>query len=293
MCCSLEPAHFSATTIYVGEAKHPTRDVLTHVLGYQNTAENLSRGPNAMVLPFPSAEFMTPENVISNKDNAAALKQLFQRYRDTIRPVERGYSKSLAAGGCASNHVQVFDTGDYTVVMAKSDNIVEMHKALGQVRESRRPKLDRHFLVAYRKLYPGWTLALCCFDGSFQADPMLWWYVPLNTSRLFAPTLDAHDGKPPNVNQAVALDHTLVFGSTDRPRGERVFGQIDETLRPWLADRIHGVQYKPPVLSTQFELSDGWAANGDFVVKWDDVPAGRNPGWRPLRVPPPGAEVGK
>lgn len=286
MCCSLEPAHFSSTTIYVGEATHPTRDVLVHVLGYQNTAENLSRGPNAMVLPFPAAEPMTPENVLSTKENSADLKRAFEKYRAVVNPVERGM-KSMPrsnAAAAAAPVVQVFDAGDYTVVMAKSDNVVEVHKALAQVPEARRPKLDRHYLVAYRKLYPDWTIALCCFDGRIKADPMLWWYSPRDPSRFFVPTLDAHDGKPPRADDLVHLDHTLVFGSTIKPRGEFIFGRLHDDLRPWLADQVVGQTYTP---------EDGWAANGDFVLPWSwESTRGRYFGsrdWRPLRVPPPGA----
>jgi len=35
-------------------------------------------------------------------------------------------------------------------------------------------------------------------SGYVDAEPLLWWYEPSDEENLFIPTMDAHDGGPPN-----------------------------------------------------------------------------------------------
>src|SRR5688500_18360966 len=74
MCVSAAPAHFSDTVLYVGRVDHP---VFGHieVVGYQNTAVNLSRGPNAMLLHLPAVT-MSPANFLDTTANRTILADM-------------------------------------------------------------------------------------------------------------------------------------------------------------------------------------------------------------------------
>jgi len=107
--------------------------------------------------------------------------------------------------------------------------------------------------VAYAYWYPGWHVALCCFDAREMspADPILWWYEPKDPNRLFYPGLDAHDGNRPNLKRLVDVDHTLIAGCTTERNakgwgspgvGEAVYGnKIPETMAPFLPDKVIGM----------------------------------------------------
>ena len=55
MCISTGEATFSGTIVYCGRQHHPVHGLI-HVMGYQNTAVNLSDGRNAMLLHLPAQQ---------------------------------------------------------------------------------------------------------------------------------------------------------------------------------------------------------------------------------------------
>lgn len=63
MCISTGEAAFSGTILYCGR-RHDRVHGLVHVLGYQNTAVNLTDGPNAMLLHLPTRQ-LTPRHFLS------------------------------------------------------------------------------------------------------------------------------------------------------------------------------------------------------------------------------------
>lgn len=246
MCCTLEPAELSNTILYAAEAN--VNGKLVHVLGYQNRAQ--TRGPNAMILPFPAIEAMGPGNVL----DTSSCKHILDDYAEAIRPRSRGMSKGFGYDHDSFNEVQVFDSGRYSVVLAKDARAIP--DALGLVPAGKRPALNPAIFQAYSEWYPGWPIALCCFDGAVESEPMLWWYVPRDNNRLFLPALDAHDGKPPVLGQRVSVDHTILFGSTIRPRGYKVHFQdtVDPALEPYLAKLVIGATIKQTMPNGDFWL---------------------------------------
>jgi len=224
MCITFREAELSNTKLYAGEARRG--DAHVHVIAYQNKAA--TRGPNAMILPLPAAVMPGPENVVDTRG--------FKRFLDDIhRATERHDFLDLRAAPGA----QVFDVGSYTVVLTASPLAVP--EALASVPASKRPAVNALVLDAFEKLYPGWPLAVCCWDGSFEAEPLLWWYEPRMPDQLFAPALDAHDGQPPRADAEVRVDHHVAFGSTLHPTGDEVHYRDDVHVRDarpapsWLA----------------------------------------------------------
>lgn len=190
----------SDTLLYVGEACKAGKDV--HVLAYQNKAK--SSGPNAMVLPFPTSEPMSQDNVIDTSS--------FKNFLKDITNASKIHMRYLGTSRGFNSLAQVFDVGSYTIVLA--DNIKQIHDALDQVPEHKRPSISYNFLTGYSKLYKDQPIAVCCWDGAIEAEPLLWWYVPRDKSVLFIPTMDAHDGNAPKLEAIVDADHIVSVGST-------------------------------------------------------------------------------
>jgi hypothetical protein len=248
MCITLSHATLTHTELYAGEARRGDIDV--HVLAYQNRAK--TDGPNAMVLPIPAAVLPGPENVIDTR-----------RFRHFLEDIQlaslRPRRPSLSLGMQSIAGAQVFDVGSYTIVLSESPRSVA--RALEVVAPERRPALNPDVLDAFEEFYPGWPLALCCWDGDIQAEPLLWWYEPRMPDWLFAPALDGHDGRRPRIDEAVLVDHRLAFGSTRNPTGNRVRYQDSVTSRTGVADllpkQVHGTALAGRIPNGDFWLPTG------------------------------------
>lgn len=208
MCVSIGAANasFSNTKLYVGEAMRNGKYV--HVLAYQNKAKTGKNQPNAMIIPFPTNVAMGPQNVLDTSKFPKFLDEISSATRMTRLLSADGITKGARSFGIA----QVFDVGSYTVVLA--DNVAQVPEALEKVPENKRPAVSADFLKAYGELYPNQPVALCCWNGAVEAEPLLWWYEPKNPETLFVPTMDAHDGSAPDLNADVDTDHIVSVGST-------------------------------------------------------------------------------
>lgn len=282
MCITLEPARLSSTILLAHEVEHEGRKV--NVVGYQNNAESNGSGPNAMVLPIPSNVPMTQANCI---DMTGAGK-VFRDYEAFLRPRSRGFSKSLGIGPAAADGIRVFDSGSYTVLLTKQFDLERLRDVLADLPPDKRIDLDlpkAKIFSAFRKFYPGWHLAICIWNGSVDAEPILWWYEPMPpyVNNHFLPGLDAHDGNPPDPGlKSVPIDHAIVVGggryTGGGPNVDAIVHEAPEHLRKWLPDNVGGRL-----------MHDQQAANGDWVVPkegWDAMTIGLHLG-KP-RVRPPG-----
>jgi hypothetical protein len=279
MCCTLQPAQLSDTILYAAETEYLGKHV--HVLGYENRAENRFDGPNAMLLPLPSKEAMGPENIINTTPFKKVLKDLSHALVVQTFGSRGNITKGVALRSARS--VQVFDSGSYTVVLA--DNASDIHGALELVPENKRPPMNAEIFDAYAEWYPEWRMALCCFNGKISPEPLLWWFEPKHKEILFAPALDSHNGRPPILDKKVAVDHSVVFGSTLQPTGASVHyrDEIPDNAKPFFSTRIVGQAYghpRPQVMP-----------NGDFIMSvkrlHESGPDYDQPNLRVDRVPPP------
>lgn len=288
MCVAVAPARFGDTIVYAGEARH--NGEVVHVAGYQNSAQSLVRPPperrswlerifggsdrprtgNAMILHFPAQPgSMTQANVI---DTAGCPKLL-----DDMRLALRGPMVATAAPAQAAptaDHVEVFESGIYTVVLASDARAIP--GALDEVPARKRPPLNDELFAWYHATFPGWPVALCCFDNADKrkATPMLWWYRPLFPEWLFAPAVDAHTGAAPDLTAKVRVDHWVIAGSYAMEPGDGAPVRYRDALPPhmeaWLPDQVVGSFHR------------GMLANADFVLPVEAVRAGRAPTERRL-----------
>lgn len=262
MCMTLQPSRMSGTILYGAETTH--NDQLLHVMGYQNRAENLGSGPNAMILPIPSALPMGPENAIDLR----ACKNVLRDYEKTFvamgQPRSRGM-KNFGPDSLGVKKVQVFDSGSYTVVLASDAKYID--SALSQVPVDRRPNPNPAIFEAYGKLYPGWHIAMCCYNGTVDAEPMLWQYQPLDPSHLWLPALDGHDGRAPNLTANVQRDHTVIVSLVNSPRSKFAYRTATKEDIHTLSGEVipDNLQYLfgKHFFGTQ---THGETRNGDFMI---------------------------
>lgn len=280
MCCSVSPGvpvRFSDTVLYGAEVLHPDSSRPVHVLGYQNKVQGQLRPPsirdwltwrgtaNAMILPFPAKPgSMTRANVVDTSSYKDVLQHIANAIPRETPPIPRFLSVRRSPAGRAPK-VQVFKAaGIYTVVLAQDPR--DIPAALGRVPGSKRPVLNPALFDAYARWYPGWTVALCCFNTrrAQLAQPLLWWYEPLFPDRLFLPALDDHTGSVPDLSADVPVNHVVAVTSYRLQQGYPVQYRTDvpEAVAPYLRPFVLGEEYNKPL------------PNGDFVCDLDRLAAG-------------------
>lgn len=281
MCCSVSPGvpvHFSDTVLYGAEVLHPDSGRPVHVLGYQNKVQGQVAPPsllawlpwggsgNAMILPFPARPgSMTRANVVDTSGYKDVLQHLANAIPRPTPPVPRFLSVRRSPAVRAPK-VQVFKAaGIYTVVLAQDPR--DIPAALDRVPKSKRPTLNPALFDAYARWYPGWTVALCCFNTrrARLAQPLLWWYEPMSPDRLFLPALDCHTGDVPDLDADVRTDHVVAVTSYRLQQGHPVEyrSRVPDAITPYLRPFVLGRRYNE------------WLPNGDFVCSLDRLAAGQ------------------
>lgn len=251
MCCTFQPAQLSKTIIYAGHTQRQGKRVA--VLAYQNAAS--SRGANAMVLPFPSDVTMGPDNIVDTREGGYFLRDLDASARHQTR---RLGLRGATYGDSLDDTLQIFESGSYTVVLTR--NVLAIPAALTQVPEQKRPQVSEAFLIGYERRYAGWQVAICCWNGHLEAEPLLWWYEPRpeNEQRIFIPTMDAHDGLGPKPGP-VQVDHSLIWGHEDGLYSPHFRRPLPQSIRELMPRRMSGSR-----LNGYMDNGDTWASAGNL-----------------------------
>jgi hypothetical protein len=270
MCMTSASAKLTKTLLYAGEGIRNDKQV--HVLAYQNNAINDAEGPNAMILPFPAVEEMTEQNVINTKPFKSFLKDIANATKMRTLGMDSDLRLN-ATKGMSRGFAKVFDSGSYTVVLA--ENVDQIPEALTRVPTNKRPTISDYFLHGFGQLYPNQPIAVCCWDGEIEAEPLLWWYEPKNKDHLFVPTMDAHDGKPPRLTEAVQTDHIISIGAvgekyTNRQGTVRYTQNIPTDVVGLLPEKVYGTK-----LGSTYRNGDMFFATQDLykkIASWKDIP---------------------
>jgi hypothetical protein len=259
MCMTSAPAKLSNTLIYSGSAIKDDKEV--HVLAYQNNA--ISVGPNAMIIPFPTSDEMDEKNIIDTRLFKSFLKDITAASQ--IQRLSRGFSLNVTKGASAASFAKVFDVGSYTVVLAKKAS--QVPEALTRVPEYKRPTITTKFLLGFSDLYKDQPIAICCWDGEIEAEPLLWWYPPKDKSNFFIPTMDAHDGNAPRLTDVVQTDHIISVGSAQSDRvGHHYKVRYTDPLTKEITDLLPTYVYGMKLGSTY--------KNGDMFVDINNMAVG-------------------
>jgi hypothetical protein len=254
MCVSTGEAEFSGTIVYCGRQHHRVHGC------YENTAVNLTDGPNAMLLHLPTRQ-LTPRHFLSAGRTGDVLHRM-------VAAVERvaAAADDIAWMSAEPQTVQVFNHDVYTVLLA--DDPTAVLAALRQVPLHRRPDLKPALLRFYADHFPNRTIAVCCFDNADaqRAKPLLLWYTPLDPDRLTVPALDSHTGKAQDLNAAVPVDHWVLLSTDQAPPA----GAPPSTTPGTCVTACD-----PSTAAVGRHYGEGQALpNGDFAISHRDLLAG-------------------
>lgn len=237
------------------------------------TSDNEPRG-NALVIPLLGA-FDSIELIDLSRN-----KQCLRDIAKTFEPRGRGASKGFdfLGGERTLGRVQVLEYDIYTIVIAERAS--DIPQAVQQVPANKRPPLSQEVFDSLDKGYAS-PIAVCCFDPTAAGDaaPVGFLYTPFRPDFMFLYTLDGHDGKAPDLNARITLDHTLFVGSHTHGMMSGIGSVIDYTepvprdLEGILLGRAMGCRVTDTYL------------NGDFVFRTEDVRKGLFNG---VRTVPPG-----
>jgi len=233
---------------------------------------------NAMILPIPDA--------VGNIEliDTTTCPNFLKDIRSALTPRTRGGLRRGGSFGADAKSVRIIEFDVYTIVIAKSAKDLAKVIKSDAISDDRRPALNDDIFKAYAKWYPNWAIAVCCFSNTDaqRAKPLLFSYEPTkqdDPDYLFVPSLDAHDGKVPDLNARVDVDHTIFVATQDmsEDRAMTVF-YSDPEIAPGVAELL------PRKVTGK--VINGQYRNGDIVFKCSDLKAGVVRG---LRALPPGA----
>ena len=225
MCVTTLEARLSKTRIGVWDVMHPEYGY-RHVVAYQNSVQNLSDGANCMLLHIPSKTALSPDCMINTENDVELLVEM--EYSVFGRP--RGF------GG--KNHI--VEMGVYHIALLNdfSENVIE--STLQLIPEQKRPELSKEILDFYNQTFPGFPLALCCFNNkdAKKASPILLHYDPKYPDTFMFNTLDSHGGVP-DLNEPVLFHQTIITGSYKLNKAASGYSEfnyqyVSQGPLPWL-----------------------------------------------------------
>lgn len=251
MCITVNKADLSATKILSLPLENGR-----HFIAYSNRVLNRSGKPNAMILPIPGTT--KPEWF----HNTA-------KYNDFLNDITKKadweswmpqFKLSRSAKGFLG--FEQFNLGMYTIGLASSFEGAE--EFIASLPEEKRPEVSEGLRSFFREHNKGWSFAVCCFssDQTIDAQPIAFEYTPFNPDLLYFPTLDAHNGKAPNLKKMVEADHTFIYEHT---------GKFDRAL--YTMDHVE-LDHVPDFLNKRrYRLKDrnGSVPNGDTYIRISEM----------------------
>jgi hypothetical protein len=273
MCCSAWQVNFNKTITGTWEVM--VEDRLMHVLWYQNEiapTDNIDASTgNCLIVPIMGD--WKSIRLLNTTSAPTILRDISLSLRDPDPPLSfaAGGSGKMGTGGMIFLKFDIFD-----IVLA--ENAQDIAQVLPQIVENKRPKINDEVFGILDRWYKC-PVALCCFNNgeAMEAKPIAFAFEPYFPDRLMVYTLDAHDGKPPDPNRVVRLQHTIFVGSylTGKEHGAAI--KFSDQIAPDLAPYV-----LPNVLGEK--INDAFMENGDFVFDINEV---RNGIFRGKRSLPP------
>ncbi len=253
MCITTEDARLDATCVGAWDIQHPKYGY-RHVLAYQNKPQNLSDKPNCMLLHVPSAEPLTPENIVDTRDCPNLFSQL------QINALKK--TNHLGRGGVASAPNHLVTMGIYHIAIL--NNVKQAEEVISKIPRQKQPKIKQTFFDFYQKYFPNYPLLLCCFNNQdiAKASPILIHYSPINRDYLMIPNLEGH-GSLPIIGEKIATNRMYFYGTTNPSKiNPRITNDIPKNLHPFL----------PKWIDTQYV--DFFLPNTDVLIELEDIRQG-------------------
>jgi hypothetical protein len=226
MCITVNHAHLSKTKILSLPLENGN-----HFIAYSNKVKNKSGKPNAMILPIPGE---TNPSMFHNTES----------YRDFMNEITKKCRfdedyQGVRYRGFSSKGFERFELGMYTIGL--SSNFQGAREFLNSLSEDKRPEISEELKNFFEEKYAGWSFAVCVFDSEKEIDaqPIAFEYKPFESKLIYFPTMDGHDGKAPNIDGMVPVDHTFIYEHTGEmtEEYEQKFVTLDAPVPDFLQHR--------------------------------------------------------
>lgn len=219
MCVTVQPAQMGSTRVYTQRTRHGIG--IADVTAYLNTA--CSAGPNCMLLHFPTNEL----ELVHGAQETTHLMADVTGNLPAIVPMHAAMGQMFGDAVPAARStppVRIESFGAYHVLLSSSASAIvdtlRSREARQHIPAGRLPTMDAQLerLAAwYEEHFPNHAFVLACFSGSVMpTHPIVVRYRPYDTSVLFAPGLDGHDGELPVIGQSMPRDFAVAFGVEGR-----------------------------------------------------------------------------
>lgn len=227
---------------------------------------------NALVIPLLTKSFKS----IKLLREFANMPNMLRDIRRTLQPVSRGGMRGGATlGSKGADQVQILQYDIYTIVLATRASLIA--DAVAELPSNIRPPLAQDLFDKLEELYDC-PFAVACFDNAKagESKPIAFAYTPKYPKKFMIYTLDGHDGKAPEFDANVTLDHVVFVGSYLQANGNHV-SYSD-------AVPVEVAKYLPKTVVGQTFPAGTRMVNGDILVSVDDARQGN---WNAFRVLPP------
>jgi hypothetical protein len=204
--------------ITVNEAKLSKTKILSlpidngrHFIAYSNKVINTSGKPNAMILPIPGNT--KPEWFHNTEKYKGFIDEIIDKCQ--MKKYEGWEERGFLSKGLSDElSFETFELGMYTVGLAK--DFSGIREFIDQLPEEKRPEISEELKEFFETQYAGWSFAVCVFgsDKAIDAQPIAFEYEPFAYNLIYFPTVDSHNGKAPNLNDFVDVDHTFIYEHT-------------------------------------------------------------------------------
>lgn len=248
MCITINTAKLSKTKILsvsVGNGNH--------FIAYSNSVQNLSGKQNAMILAIPG----------KTKQEWFYDTTAYNKFLDDIIS-EADYEEDylgIRSRGITMKSLSVFNVGMYTVGLADSFN-----DALDFIKE--KAEITDSLAVFFKERYKGWSFAVCLFDSEkkIDAQPIAFEYTPFDKNLIYFPTMDAHTGNAPDMNEKVDVDHTFIYEHTGNP-DEKLYQEFVELENKDIPSFLNKRRFR------YIEVKSNAEPNGDTYINATELSA--------------------
>lgn len=228
---------------------------------------------NALVIPLMTRSFKS----IKLLAEFANMPNMLKDIRRTLQPVSRGGMRrgGVLLGSKGVDQVQILQYDIYTIVLATRASLIA--DAVAELPSNIRPPLAQDLFDKLEEMYDC-PFAVACFDNAKagESKPIAFAYTPKYPKKFMIYTLDGHDGKVPDLDATVTLDHVVFVGSYLQQNGAHV-SYRDEVPA--------GVaKYLPKTVVGKTFPAGTRMVNGDILVSVDDAREGN---FNAFRVLPP------
>ncbi len=302
MCVSVRPATFGGTVVGEYEA-----DAKTRVVFYQNVIGNTSRKArptrspvlststrtpltaprrrtppnwsgnggsaqgNALVIPLMTSDFDSVKLLDLTLNTPNLLKDIRLAVQPPM-PISDSRGPKRRGGG---DEVRIRQFDIYTLVEASRASLIP--NAVKAVEARKRPPLSDEIFKALEAGYDC-PFAVACFndEDAGESKPIAYSFKPEYPDFFMIYTLDSHDGKAPDLDAVVDLDHAVFVGSYKMKGGNQInyTDEIPAGLRKFVPNSVIGQVFPKGTRMI----------NGDIVVSVEDARAGN---FNAYRTAPP------